>query len=783
MPTPRLRADEGALATSVVAFLVAGLIFTGSIGAVLIMSKGSGGGIAASNAPSAALNGQAKSLAQFLLDSPGYSATGDDWVANGIDGSSATMPKSQGETLKRLGLKSATSSDPTMLDFSKFQNLRQAPYAANAGDGYVNYEEARQWLGLQESGLDFHIRAYPSLQKVAELLATGHRDPNLKITYLGDIDVVKTTSTGPAISPTAGLTVTDPVCIVSPLSASGTPQAYRLQTTVTNGGSVGTQFTALFTYKLGTAPSQSQNANSYVIPAHTSTTLFVDVPATSGRSCAAGSTISVQVSDPGTVAMPVRSVTLTAAVAPTPGATVAARDLWLDSARPYRLNTAGTSCANKEKSQVAYYGTNLAKNEWMALRVTTSAGAAVSIPTPSLSFQVPAGKGPWTMDLGCIPAGEYVATIYYCGASACPTPLGNDKVRVVEQLLVSATEMPAYTPDGTTTTSTSYVASAHAKAEIEYLNTLVKQFCPTYFDSRTASPIAGKDWSLPANGIDASATGDDNWATRCTFLAGQPVPRDVQPGDVFPDSKQIMNVDLPARLLREDATGTLVPDYSITNVLVAGSNLDQTAMTSQSAKGAVADWVLGGGTLIVFGSTAQNVNWLEPIFHSAIRSSSGALGTPDAGHPLLHIPDELDYPHYDNADRVWNFNGQTAQNQQNCSDPAATVACWFDNVVVEGADPVTTLSNSGAFGNGRVVLTTWMPYDLYQPDRDADTMKAEALKLINNMLMQGYQGLFLDYGPPLPANTNVVPAVRTAQVLSPDFTEPVQLQIVVFVFK
>ncbi len=259
-------------------------------------------------------------------------------------------------------------------------------------------------------------------------------------------------------------------------------------------------------------------------------------------------------------------------------------------------------------------------------------------------------------------------------------------------------------------------------------------------------------------------TSPGTWASRCQwFKTGQ-----TQWGDVFPDSKQIMNNDLHDRLIGTDG----LPRYDIANVIIAGSNIDQTAMTSSAAKQAVADWVLGGGLLISFGSMNQNVNWLEPIFHAAIRSSSGGIGVPDPGHPVLHTSDELDYPLYDNRDRVWNFNGQTAQD----------AAVLFTNIVVQSSDPVTTESIPGALGDGTVILTTWTPYDVYDGSKDTATTSMEGLKLVNNLLMQGYKDLYLDYGPPLPAFTNVIPAKRMVEVDHPQFDDPIELSVILYVF-
>jgi hypothetical protein len=157
-----------------------------------------------------------------------------------------------------------------------------------------------------------------------------------------------------------------------------------------------------------------------------------------------------------------------------------------------------------------------------------------------------------------------------------------------------------------------------------------------------------------------------------------------------------------------------------------------------------------------------------------IKSSSGAISAPDTSNPVLNTADVLDWSNYVNNNQVWRFNGPTA-----CGP--------YTNVVVEGAaadaQAILTLSNPGTIGDGRVILSTWRPYDVYGGARDAASAFLEGSKLVNNLLMQGYRDLFLDYGPPLPANTNVVPAVRHMQIMHPEFTDPIQLSVVVFVFK
>jgi hypothetical protein len=736
--TDRLGADDRGVASSVVTFLVAGVLFVGAVGVVLVTTKDSAQGSAAATAPAVQMSYQARNLAQTILMTPGITTTGDDWAAQPT---AALGGLTGADQLRRLGLRDGSGSNPTV-SFEKFQNLRLSPYEADATDGFVNYPEARTSLGLDAAGIDFHIRAYPSLKTVEEMLRTGYKDPNMRITYIGDIDVGRSGGPPPS-NPTAGLDVGIPTCAVSPLTSAPNPQGYRLSVTVTNGGTVATQFTGLFTYQLGSSASQSQNANGYVVPPGGSTTLHVDVPAIAGRTCSAGSTISVEVTDPATARV-TSSTTLASAVT---GATAAPRDLWLDSVQPYRINSSGASCQNKERAKVTYFGDDLERNEQMALRLVDAAGNPVTLPSGSSSFRVPNSRGPWTVDLGCLVAGEYLATLYY-GVSA---PSASAE-QVTERILVTTAELPGYSP-GATGGATVYTPKQSAIDEVGFLDDLTSMFCPTYFDSTSLTPA---NYAV-------------DWSTRCQgFKANQ-----TQPGDVMPDSKQVMNNDLVERLLVDPSDPHSAPRYDLVTVLVAGSGLDQTAMTSQAAKGAVASWVLGGGTLIVLGSDAQNVNWLQPIFHAAIESSSGGLGVPDHGHPLLHTANELDYPHYDNYGHVWEFNGQTARN----------AASLFTDVVVQGNDPVTTISNPGALGSGTVILTAWEPHRVYNSTYNQGAADMEGRKLMQNLLVQGYRDLFLDYGPPLPDNTNVLPAVNIVSIRHPEFPDLIELKVDLYLFQ
>lgn len=102
-------------------------------------------GGSATNLDHLALTAKAETTLQLLLGSPGYPNAWDA-SASAIDG------------LGRLGLIEAGSS--IRIDPQKFDALARGRYASSSsGNGYVDYAEAKEALGLD--GFDFHLRAYP----------------------------------------------------------------------------------------------------------------------------------------------------------------------------------------------------------------------------------------------------------------------------------------------------------------------------------------------------------------------------------------------------------------------------------------------------------------------------------------------------------------------------------------------------------------------------------------------------------------------------------------------
>jgi hypothetical protein len=239
-------------------------------------------------------------------------------------------------------------------------------------------------------------------------------------------------------------------------------------------------------------------------------------------------------------------------------------------------------------------------------------------------------------------------------------------------------------------------------------------------------------------------------------------------GDVYPDVKHVMNDQLPLQL--QDAAGQ--PTLENYNVLIVGSNVDHQVMTSAAAKQTIRDWVFAGGYLIVFGSVEQAVQWLQPIFHSAIDSANGGISTPDETHPILNVPNDLDYESYNTHDIVWDFRDQDKEH--------------FAHVITETEGDYLALSNPGEFGDGRVLLASYQPFDLVNgqsgPCVEPYTESCEGLRLIHNFVTVSYQDLYMDYGPPIPLDRPHGSVVRLAQVDHPELGTRVVIKMLVYVF-
>lgn len=198
-------------------------------------------------------------------------------------------------------------------------------------------------------------------------------------------------------------------------------------------------------------------------------------------------------------------------------------------------------------------------------------------------------------------------------------------------------------------------------------------------------------------------------------------------GDVVPDAKDALDAFLPVAL----PAGTY-------NVLVVGSNVDQVALNSGPTKFAIESWVRAGGTLLVLGNNARAFEWLEPLFHVGLRAASGALVVAEPDHAVLHIPNELVPSAYVDGGNAWDIAAQDLPNFE---------------VVLNRGGATLAVSREGAYGDGRVILTSFRPFDAdgRGPVGACDPAQlaaaCEGLRLMQNFLTLSYQPLNFDYGP------------------------------------
>ncbi|MHB8634807.1 MAG: hypothetical protein ACYDBQ_12740, partial [Thermoplasmatota archaeon] len=237
---------------------------------------------------------------------------------------------------------------------------------------------------------------------------------------------------------------------------------------------------------------------------------------------------------------------------------------------------------------------------------------------------------------------------------------------------------------------------------------------------------------LVSDNLDVSPTGD---------LAQEPLSAyTLQPlnsGDLYPDNKQYLDGVLPGRL----------PSYQ---VLVVGSGVDQTALNDAAVKNAITSWVMGGGELIVLGTDKQSYNWLMPMFGAGVSTVNGAAVAPDPTSPLLIDPHVLAWTSYNSHGFAWDLKDHGQNNGQGTDA--------FNHVVLQGGEDVLAISKDGAFGKGRVTLTSYFPREIAQ-----NVSKQEAENFLDNIILYSDRSnLYLEYGPMAPRDQPVAVAVRAS---------------------
>lgn len=210
--------------------------------------------------------------------------------------------------------------------------------------------------------------------------------------------------------------------------------------------------------------------------------------------------------------------------------------------------------------------------------------------------------------------------------------------------------------------------------------------------------------------------------------------------------------------------GFETPEYQL---LVIGSNVDQEAFTPSEVKNAIRDYVQSyGGRILVLGGD-QNVQWLQPLFHVGLREASPGVSNPDPTHPLLTVPNDLDWQGFEDNGRAWSFG-------------SSSDSSLFNMVVgTEAGQHVLTVSSTGAFGgDGGIILTSWLPHDMPRDQR---------LPFLANAITYGrFHHLYMELGPEVPQGVPVAAVSRTAvmeKTTDKDDKEYVELSFVLYLWR
>lgn len=645
-----------------------------------------------------------------------------------------------GEPIGRFGL-GDEYCDPTSgpsnpgrnnnLSYEKFRNINGAKMVATPGNGYVDYEEAHRSLGLVNRGLDFHVRSEPVLASVKQILGTAYKDPFLKPLYIGDyVASASTTIVRPSITAAPSFQVGSPTNQFSTVAVTinnlATPVAP--QTAVIASG-----FSVDFSIELDKKPI-TFTVNSYTIQPGQSQTVSATIRRSDdwdwGRTGHTDNTpqFSYTVSD---AIGPLKAGTHSMAgdmTDPNPNTNNAITSLSMDR----RIYVQPFSNSNKwpqvefdaqtgDGSQ--HQGFGPANAELRVYKVGSPDALVATVTTPaeleSLKDELdPNGDG--TIEAGL---GQYRVELWV----RVPTTAAALKQSEGFFEIVSASSECNIAPGD-------FIPQPSVVAEATYVDMVFEKF------EKGPGDVRFSHATLPS----------------------------VAEGDVLPDVKCAMNSDLPGFLL--DSAGN--PTLAKYTTLIVGSNVDHNVMTSAAAKKTIRDWVFAGGTLIVFGSSQQSVQWLQPIFHAALDSGSTSLYTPDPDHPALNVPNALDYTTFD-APTDWDYNSGSDQ--------------YFSHVVSRGDDDVLGISNSGSFGSGKVILSGWRPYAIQagQPAHcsTAPTAECQGLGLLHNLVVLSYRNLYLDYGPSVPIFASNGVQTRIASVYHPDLKQLVTVYIQVYVFE
>lgn len=662
-------------ASNPLSFVVAGSLIIGVIGVALFATEEIGGPATISSGEAANRESQAEGLLSLMVDAPPSTA--------------------------RLSLKQA--GDPS-LNLATFRDLQLTQFTDDT-TGLIAYQDAK--TGLDVSGMDFHIRSYPTLESARERLGNT-RDPHLNVAYIGHVET-KFTGGDPVIENVA--------CFTSTFDND----SVRYSITVRNTGTTPTQFYLVLDIDQGPGSDLTVRDQTGLILDGDPATVHMDIPSTAEASCKTVKEVDVTLygTNKKLATASFSPLDGTGAPADAPGGFLA-------------LALRETYYLSEQEVTVEYTAEEGKLLTWKLYHPDeTETGLSGSHTATT--------DGTFTFTAPTVAAGSSVYTL-------AVTHVEHGATATQQLLVLEGGVVQPFTLDENFDASLQFGEAMGQEAFM--VEQLIENFDP----------------SLHSLTGEAEEAADADWPAECP---SRPRP-DLDPcnvawsgatGDVYWDEKKILTDSLPLRIDVDNTADcnpvNTLPDQAYPDIIVVGSNVDHNAMTSGGFKLPLRDWVECGGLLIVFGSPDASTQWLQPIFHVGAQTDTGGIAAPDTTHPLLRVPNSLDFGSYDNKDRTWRYTSDAED--------------YFTNIVNQGDDPITAISDPGDFGRGTVLISNWLPYDLFGDGTGED----EGLYIMDNFLTQAYRDLFLDYGPPIPSNAPVVPAIRQSQIeLSPMFGEP-----------
>ncbi len=238
-------------------------------------------------------------------------------------------------------------------------------------------------------------------------------------------------------------------------------------------------------------------------------------------------------------------------------------------------------------------------------------------------------------------------------------------------------------------------------------------------------------------------------------------------GDILPDVRSVLSQALPPLLLAPGGTATL----DLYNVLVIGSDVDLFALLDPTTIASIEAWVRAGGLVIVLGG-GDLALWASTFLGGVLLDAPDEAEVLDADDPLLTVPNRLMPERYDTGEKGWFF-------------PAGEDG--IEVVVASGDGAVVAATLPGAIGDGRVILSSWTPYDATGAgvtafDPLSLTGDEDGLRILQNFLGVAYDDLNLDYGPSVPSGRPVATTSRLVTVWHPVLEDFVELTAYVYVY-